>query len=190
MIDHDYLFAQEVLIVISDQQAIALFKDHKSSRNITLSALKTGMDRKTASKYISKNKLPSESLCDRYWRTHPDKLSSIWDDAVSFLESSPDLEASSLFEHLLEVYPDKLQESQLRSFQRKVRQWRIQFGDDKEVCFDQTSIPGKMAQVDWLDMNQVKIIIEGEHYKHKLIHFTLNHSNTESATICKSESIY
>jgi hypothetical protein len=175
--------------VISDHQAIALFKEFKSSKNKKLSALKTGMDRKTAAKYIKKNKLPSELVSVRNWRTHPDKLLPIWDDALSFLESEPDLEASSLFEHLLDMHPDKLQETQLRSFQRKVKEWRIKYGADKEIFFDQITVPGKMAQVDWLDMNQVKIIIEGEHYKHKLIHFTLNHSNIESATICKSESV-
>ena len=175
--------------MISDHQAIALFKEYKTSKNIKRSALKTSMDRKTAAKYINKSKLPSELVGDRNWRTHVDKLLPIWDDALSFLQSEPDLEATSLFEHLLDMHPDKLQETQLRSFQRKVKEWRIKYGADKEVFFDQISIPGEMAQVDWLDMNQVKIIIDGEHYKHKLIHFTLNHSNTESATICKSESI-
>jgi hypothetical protein len=175
--------------VISDHQAIALFKEYKNSKNIKMSALKTSMNRKTAAKYIKKSKLPSELVVDRNWRTHVDKLAPIWDEAQSFLERDPDLEATSLFEHLIDLHPDKLQETQLRSFQRKVKEWRIKYGADKEIFFDQLTVPGKMAQVDWLDMNQVQIIIEGVHFKHKLIHFTLNHSNVESATICKSESV-
>jgi hypothetical protein len=38
-------------------------------------------------------------------------------------------------------------------------------------------------------MNKVGIEIAGDHFEHKLTHFTLNHSNIESVSICRSESI-
>lgn len=175
--------------MISDHQAIALFKEYRVSKNIKISALKTNMNRKTAAKYIKLSNTPSELVKNRDWRTHTDKLLPVWDQALSFLENNPDLEARHLFEHLLEMNPDQLQENQLRSFQRKVKLWRAQNGSEQEIYFDQKTTPGKMSQVDWLDMNKVNIIISGDHFKHKLVHFTLNHSNVESATICKSESL-
>jgi hypothetical protein len=89
----------------------------------------------------------------------------------------------------MEIHPDKLEELQLRTFQRRIKQWRIKFGEHQEVFFDQVTTPGKLAQLDWLDMNKFKISIGGEVFKHKFIHFTLNHSNIESVTICRSESI-
>jgi hypothetical protein len=138
---------------------------------------------------LKSSKLPSELKKDRYWRTHPDKLENIWSLAEPFLESNPDIEARALFEHLLEEHPDKLENNQLRSFQRQVKMWRIKNGEEKEVYFDQVATPGKMAQVDWVDLNLLGITIGGDHYKHKIIHFVLNYSNVESATICKSESI-
>jgi hypothetical protein len=175
--------------VIQDRQVMALFQEYTKSKNIKLCSLKVGMNRKTAAKYLNSSKLPSELKKERNWRTHPDKLIKIWDLAESFLQNDPDIEARALFEHLLEEHSDKLEENQLRSFQRQVKQWRIQNGKEKEIYFDQISIPGKMAQVDWVDLNLLNITINGVHYKHKLIHFVLNYSNVESATICKSESI-
>ncbi len=175
--------------MISDYQVMALLKEYKKSHNIKLSSLKVGMNRKTAAKYLNSLKLPSELKKDRHWRTHPDKLVKIWSIAEPFLENDPDIEARALFEYLLEEYPNKLEEHQLRSFQRQVKLWRIENGEEQEIYFDQISVPAKMAQVDWVDLNLLNITISGIHYKHKLIHFVLNYSNIESATICKSESI-
>lgn len=175
--------------MVSDDQVLALWKEFKKLKVIKIAALKTGMDRKTASKYIKQTTLPSETSQDRVWRTRPDTLKDIWPMAEDFLKEAPDIEAKALFEHLLEVNPNVVNEHQLRSFQRRVKQWRIQYGDNQEVYFDQRTMPGKMAQLDWLDMNKFSIEINNELFKHKLCHFTLNHSNIESATVCKSESI-
>jgi transposase len=175
--------------VVTDRQVLALWKEFDKSKLIKISALKTGMDRKTASKYLKQSTLPSELSTERNWRTCEDKLQAIWPHAEEFLKESPDIEAKALFEHLMEAHPDKLEELQLRTFQRRIKQWRIKHGDNQEVFFDQITTPGKLAQLDWLDMNKHQIEINGEIYKHKLIHFTLNHSNIESVTICRSESI-
>jgi hypothetical protein len=175
--------------MVSDHQVLALWKEYSKSRVISISALKAGMSRKTASKFIKSDKLPSESNKDRHWKTHPDKLEAIWDEATDYLKESPELEAKALFEHLLEQHPDKLEPSQLRTFQRRVKKWRLQHGEDQEVYFDQFTTPGKLAQLDWVVMNSIGITVAGIEFKHKLIHFTLNHSNVESVSICRSESI-
>jgi transposase len=175
--------------MVTDQQVLALWKNYKKTHKIGRSALKAGMNRKTAARYIKSNTLPSENKKEHLWQTHPDKIAPIWTEAVEFLKSSPDLEAKALFEHLLETHPNKLHESQLRTFQRRVKLWRLEFGKDQEVYFDQKTTPGKLAQMDWIVMNALGITISGTPYKHKLIHFTLNHSNVESVSVCRSESI-
>jgi hypothetical protein len=43
-----------------------------------------------------------------------------------------------LFEHLLMIRPEQMQETQLRTFQRRVRQWRLEHGPAPEVIFPQT----------------------------------------------------
>ena len=175
--------------MVSDHQVIALWRAYKKTGSIRKSALKANMNRKTAAKYISSRKLPSETEKLRHWKTHKDKIGPIWDTALSFLNNEPQLEAKALFEHLLELHPDKIHPSQLRTFQRRVKEWRLIFGQDQEVYFDQISIPGEVAQLDWLVMNSLGIKVCNEQFDHKLIHFTLKYSNTESVSVCRSESI-
>ena len=175
--------------MVNDSQVLALWKEYNKNRVISISALKSGMSRKTASKYLNSNKLPSESKKERHWNTHPDKFESMWDEATGLLEVSPELEAKTLFEHLLELHSDKLHPEQLRTFQRRVKKWRLQFGEEQEVYFDQVTTPGKIAQLDWIVMNSMGVTVAGVEFKHKLIHFALNHSNVESISICRSESI-
>ncbi len=176
-------------IMVTDGQVIALWKEFRKSKVIKIAALKNGMNRKTAAKYLQNYNLPSETVIIRNWRTRPDNLKGVWPKAEEFLAITPDIEAKALFEHLQEVHPLLLNQVQLRTFQRRVKQWRIQNGTNQEVFFDQKTIPARMAQLDWVDMNKFKITINGMLFKHKLCHFTLNHSNVESATICSSESM-
>jgi hypothetical protein len=178
-----------VQIVVTDHQVLALWKEFNKSKVVKISALKVGMDRKTATKYINSKILPSEIVKDRNWKTHPDKLEAIWSKAEEFLQENSDIEGKALFEHLLETYPNDIEGNQLRTFQRRIKQWKIKHGEDQEVYFDQLTTPGRLAQLDWVVMNKIGVEINGEHFEHKLSHFTLNHSNTKSVSICRSESI-
>ena len=91
--------------MVTDNQVLALWKEFRKTKVIKIAALKTGMDRKTASKYLKQNTLPSESIKNREWRTRPDNLQKIWPLAEEFLKENPDIEAKALFEHLIEKYP-------------------------------------------------------------------------------------
>ena len=62
------------------------------------------------------------------------------------LSQAPELEAKELFEHLRGLNPDLVAGSALRSFQRRVLQWRLQHGRDKEVFFEQEHLPGRVMQ--------------------------------------------
>ena len=46
------------------------------------------------------------------------------------LEEAPDLEAKALFEYLSERWPEVLPAQHLRTFQRRVKLWRLQHGPD------------------------------------------------------------
>ena len=43
-----------------------------------VAALKSGIDRKTARKYLKEGKLPTELKKDRDWRTRSDIFESVW----------------------------------------------------------------------------------------------------------------
>jgi hypothetical protein len=132
--------------------------------------------------------LPDELIRHRDWRTRPDPLGAIWGKAEAFLAEAPELEAKALFEHLLEQNPDQLKESQLRTFQRRIKNWRLLEGNNKEVFFGQDVKPGECMQLDWTDMNELGIIVAGKHYLHKLCHLVLPYSNFEGAIRCRSVS--
>ncbi len=65
------------------------------------------------------------------------------------------LEAKELFEYLRGLHPDQVAGSALRSFQRRVLQWRLQHGRDKEVFFEQEHLPGRVMQLDWTNANEL-----------------------------------
>lgn len=174
---------------MTDHQVKCLLRHYGQTGNIEFAALKSGMTRKTASKYIRNGILPSEIDQVRDWRTREDPLEKIWIEAEAFLLDSPGLESKPLLEHLIEKHPDQINQSHLRTFQRRVKSWRLKSGSKQEVFFDQNRKPGECMELDWTDMNALEIIVAGEHYLHKLIHLVLPYSNYEGAVRCRSESI-
>lgn len=78
--------------------------------------------------------LPSETRSPREWRTRPDPFTEIWDsDVVPLLRSDEagQLEAKTIIEVLGERYPGRYGEPQLRTMQRRVRDWRAIQGPAK-----------------------------------------------------------
>ena len=72
----------------------------------------------------------------RWWRTRPDPFAEVWSEAERQLAQTPDLSAKALFERLQQWYPDQFDDHQLRTFQRRVRAWRMRYivppGEQKE----------------------------------------------------------
>ena len=94
-----------------------------------------------------------------------------------------------MFEDLLERKPDLYHEGQLRTFQRRVQQWRAQEGPPKDVFFAQDHRPGEAMQTDFTSANELGITIAGKPFDHLLCHSVLPYSNCEWATPCFSESL-
>ena len=154
-----------------------------------MSALKSGMDRKTARKYLDEPERLSQPRPARIWRTRVDPLAQIWPAAEPRLRAAPELEAKALFEHLLMIRPELMRETQLRTFQRRVRQWRLEHGPAPEVIFPQTHSPGEVMQLDWTHAKELEISIAGHPLDHLLCQAVLPYSNWQWATRCQSESL-
>src|SRR6266498_109624 len=88
---------------------------------IGLAAMRAGMDRKTARTYAQGGKLPSERVEPRDWRTREDPFVEHWPEVQALLSESPALEAKTLFESLVAKYPERYEEGQLRTLQRRVK---------------------------------------------------------------------
>jgi len=64
------------------------------------------------------------STTERYWRTRKDPFEDVWPEILYWLSETPDATAKSLFEKLMIKYPGKFQSGQLRTLQRRVKEWR------------------------------------------------------------------
>ena len=152
-------------------------------------AMKAGMDRKTARKYLAAGKLPSEMKVPRGWRTREDPFADHWAELEGRLREAPELEAKTLLEDLVERYPDRYHEGQLRTLQLRVRQWRASSGPERDVKLQQRHRPGEAAQSDFTWATKLRVTIAGEVFVHMLYVFVLPFSNWVWATVCTSESL-
>lgn len=156
---------------------------------VGIASLRAGMDRKTGRRYVAAGKLPSELAAPRRWRTREDPFAEDWSAIAEKLKEMPELEAKTLFEELLEREPGRYQEGQLRTLQRRVKQWRAAEGPDKEVFFAQQHRPGEAAQTDFTWATELGITIAGEIFIHMLCVLVLPYSNWQWVTVCLSESM-
>jgi hypothetical protein len=152
-------------------------------------AMKAGMDRKTARKYVDGGKLPSELTTRRDWRTRVDPFEEHWSEVVERLTLAPELEAKTLFEALQAEHPERYEDGQLRTLQRRIRWWRAAHGPDQEVSLAQLHRPGEAAQTDFTDASELAVTIAGQLFAHMLCVLVLPYSNWQWATVCLSESM-
>ena len=137
IIDEDRSVWGNRSVTVQDAQVRKLMDEMTNHGRIGVAAMRAGMDRKTARKYVSTGALPSELKAPRTWRTRPDPFESDWAWVTKQLELAPDLEAKTLFEVLQENHPERYQDGQLRTLQRRIKQWRAEHGPEKEVFFPQ-----------------------------------------------------
>ena len=174
--------------MLTDKQVRRLFLEMNKQKSKSLAAARCDMDEKTARKYLREGKLPSQLKKPRNYRTREDPFDSVWEECQSLLEPNPGLEAQQLFQHLQREYPGRFPDGQLRTFQRKVKNWRALEGPCKEVFFPQLHHPGELSASDFTHMKALGVTIQGEPFPHLIFHFVLTYSNWETGDICYSES--
>jgi hypothetical protein len=146
------------------------------------------MDAKTARKYRRLGCVPSELPVAARWRTRPDAFAEVWEEVQQLLAVNPGLESKTVFEHLQRCYPGQFADGQLRTLQRRVKNWRATEGPAKEVFFAQRHEPGRVGASDFTHMDELGVTIQGQSFPHLIYHFVLTYSNWEAGTVCFSES--
>jgi len=176
--------------MITDNQVRKLKKHLSQGKTLEVSAARSGMDEKTARKYRDLNILPSEVKASRSrtWRTREDPFQKAWEIVKPFLEVNGGLEAKTLFQYLQREYPGQYSDGQLRTFQRRVKNWNAVEGPAREVYFPQTHKPGKLSQSDFTHMSDLGVTLGCVPFDHLVYHFVLTYSNWETCNICFSES--
>ena len=174
--------------MVTDKQVRKLCRLLTAGKALTVAAVRTDMDDKTARKYRRLGKLPSEVARPHDWRTRLDPFAEVWEEISGLLTEQPGLQAKTIFAELQRRYPARFAEGQLRTLQRLVRRWRALSGPAKEVFFAQVHEPGRLAASDFTHMDDLGVTIAGQGFAHMVYHFVLTYSNWESMTICFSES--
>ena len=169
--------------MITDQQFERLLSMKNKKEYFYQVADAAGVSAKTARKYLKLNRYPSQLKTVRTQSTHEDAFADIWPVALTFLEKNTGIEAKSLFQHIQRQNPGRFKDKQLRTFQRRVKDWKILYGPSQEVYFPQDYKPGQFGASDFTKMNDIGITINSIPFEHSLSHFVLCYSNYESATI-------
>ena len=174
--------------MVSDRQVARLWRLVRTELTLEVAAAKVGLDSKTARKYLRDRRLPSEMKQKHEWRTRLDPFAEVWEELRERLEIEPGLQAKTLFEHLRQRQPGQFSDGQLRTLQRRIKQWRATEGPAKEVFFAQQHRPGELCQSDFTHCRELGITIAGEAFPHLIYHFVLSYSNWETGSVCYSES--
>jgi hypothetical protein len=90
---------------VTDAQVRKLMGEMTKRGPIGDAAMKAGMHRQTARKYVEAGDLPSTMAAPRDWRTRSDPFEEHWPDIEARLRATPGLEAKTLFELLEEAHP-------------------------------------------------------------------------------------
>lgn len=175
--------------MVTDKQVRKLMQELQKHGEMSKAARAAGMSRTTGYRYAGTGKLPSDMKPERTWRTREDPFAADWDEAAEMLEAAPTLEAKTIFDYLCEKKPDAYQEGQLRTFQRRVREWRALSGPPKLVFFPQEHKPGEAMQTDFTHLGELRVTVNGEPLREILCHQVLPYSNWEWGTLCLSESL-
>jgi hypothetical protein len=60
----------------------------------------------------------------RSWRTRQDPFESVWPEILLWLQKDPDATGKALLERLHCEYPGRFPSGQLRTLQRRIKEWR------------------------------------------------------------------
>ena len=60
----------------------------------------------------------------RHYRTRKDPFEAVWTSILLWLQEDPEATAKSLFDRLRQEYPGRFPDGQLRTLQRRIREWR------------------------------------------------------------------
>lgn len=159
-------------------------------KTMATAAAVAGMSERAARKW-KQGPLPSATKQPRHWRTRQDPFESVWEaEVVPLLERDEDgvLEAVTVLGALQERHPGEFHDGQLRTLQRRLREWRALHGPAKEVFFEQVPELGREAAVDFTNCNELGVTIAGRAFPHLLFHFVLSFSGWTWVMLAFSET--
>ncbi len=149
--------------------------------SLKLAAAKTGISDSSA-KRIDKPST-NKSLNSQKKKVKKDPFEEVWiKELVPLLEREPKLQAITLLDKLQEQYPEQFDARLLRTLQRRVKEWRVFNGPEREIMFRQNHPLGWQGLSDFTNCDCLKITINGIHLKHLIYRYYLAYSHWECCT--------
>lgn len=175
--------------LISEQVKLYM-EERKVGKSQESAAAKAGMSERSGRR-IEKGEFQADSRSKRYWRTRRDPFVDVWTEEIEpLLRTNCQLSPITLFEKLQKDHPGEYQDSKLRTFQRRVSEWKALYGADKDVMFRQEQVAGRMGLSDFTKLKEVTITIQGQPFTHLLYHFRLAFSGWCSVNIVHGGESY
>lgn len=176
--------------MVTDKQVRRLREQRMTGKTLAAAAAAAGMSERTARDWQS-GPLPSQRQTPRTWRTRRDPFAEVWATEIEprlVADRDGGLQALTLFEWLCDRHPGQFRSGQLRTLQRRVREWRAQHGPDPEVFFEQTPVPGREAGVDFTDATDLGVTLAGAPFAHLWFEWVLSFSRWTYIELAPSES--
>jgi Mu transposase, C-terminal domain len=176
--------------MVTDAQVRRLREKRMEGKSLAAAAAAAGMSERTARTWQTGG-LPSTTRVPRTWRTRPDPFAGVWaKEIVPWLEADREgrLQALTLFEELCARHPGQFLPGQLRTLQRRVRDWRALHGPGQEVYFEQTAVPGREGALDFTDPTELGITIQQQPFEHLWFEWILPFSGWTHIDLAPSET--
>ena len=176
--------------LVTDAQVRRLREKRMAGKTLAAAAAAAGMSERAARKWQS-GALPSTAKAPRTWRTREDPFADVWQsEVVPQLVADTDgrLQVLTLFKALCRRHPGRFQPGQLRTLQRRVRDWRVEYGPDSEVYFEQVAVPGREAAFDFTDASDLGVTLGGVPFPHLLFEWVLSYSRWTYVGLALSET--
>lgn len=161
---------------ITSQQVEVYMKVRRTGKTQEVSAAKAGISERSG-REIEQQRRTDPRRKSRRWKTRQDPFEEVWlRELVPLLQNEPNLAPITLLEYLQSKYsghyPDKL----LRTLQRRVKQWRAEFGPAQDVMFRQEHHAGQQGLSDFTTLKGLTVTVRGKPLSHLLYHFRLAYS--------------
>jgi hypothetical protein len=176
--------------MVTDEQVRLLRRKRMDGKSQEAAAAAAGMSVRTAREW-EEGPLPSQSKTKRGWRTRRDPFEGVWESQIVPLlrrDTNRVLEATTILEFLEQRCPGEFGDNQLRTLQRRVRDWRAVQGPDREVFFEQVHPPGREAQIDFTHATELEVTLAGVPFPHLIFEFVLSFSGWRWVCLAAGET--
>jgi hypothetical protein len=176
--------------MVKDAQVRVLRRKLMEGRTQEAAAAAAGMSVRSARKWGA-GSYPSQAGKPHWWRNRPDPFSGVFEEEVVPLLAADEkgvLRARFLLTELERRHPGRFSVRQVRTLQRRMRQWRALNGPEKEVYFPQEHPPGREAAYDFTNCEELGVTIGGARFDHLLFELALSFSGWRWPMVALSES--